>query len=200
MLTTITRRLMCRTLAGLVCLSLSMTAATISVDQFGDGSVNGQPLPSSLTNDPGPGGEDGVLTYALPFAATQGDVALLDPNFDSIPLEIIRFNGDGTLIFYAGNDPASLAYVSAPPSADYANIALASDTGPEASNYAVYTPTIGQPGYDPSLPTYEFLNGTASPEPGTAGLLSATLLGLFGYLRLRKRKADAMGRANPPSH
>src|SRR4051812_19491594 len=55
-----------------------------------------------ITNDPGPGGLPNVLTYILPGAysgAVQGDV-LISGNAADGPgiFDIIRFNGNGTMI------------------------------------------------------------------------------------------------------
>jgi hypothetical protein len=127
-----------------------------------------------LQADPGPCGLALALTYALPFAGVQGDLILTDPNFSDLPMEILRFNGDGTVIFYAANRSDSLAFVASPPSGLYDNLAIVSDIGPEDLSQATYTPADGQPGFDPSNRTYVFFNGV--PEPGTMVLVGAGLL------------------------
>src|SRR5690242_1976361 len=77
---------------------------TITVDEFGNGSIlltAPIPLPSKIGDDPGPGGLSNVLIYGLPFAGVQGDVLLNDPGLGV--LDVIRFNGNGTLAFYSDN-------------------------------------------------------------------------------------------------
>ncbi|TMA35997.1 MAG: hypothetical protein E6J87_01930 [Deltaproteobacteria bacterium] len=118
-------------------------ALTIEVDEFGNGIGT---LGSAITNDPGPGGLPGVLTYFLPFAGAQGDVLLYDADFGTF-LDVIRFNGDGTLIFYSDNVDGfdAPADTPSPPSAFYPNVAQVDETGTEAFNDAYYTPTLASP-------------------------------------------------------
>ena len=49
-------------------------AINITIDENGNGFYNGTPLHSYLSNDPGAGGMNRVLTYDLPFLGTTGDV------------------------------------------------------------------------------------------------------------------------------
>src|SRR5262249_37534680 len=111
--------------------------------------------------DPGPGGLAGVLTYDLPFAGTQGDITSFGPPSDSsIDVgDVIRFNGDGTLLFYSDNVDGfdSLADTFAPPGAFYANTATPPETGTESSNSFSYKPTAGQPGYDANAQPFYIL-------------------------------------------
>jgi hypothetical protein len=86
-------------LAGF-CFGPGSHAALITVDENGTGI--GTIGSGSLRPDPGPGGLPSVLTYNLPFTATQGDVALsgIEPGFPfPVVLDYIRFNGNGTLDF-----------------------------------------------------------------------------------------------------
>jgi hypothetical protein len=100
-------------------------------------------------------------------------------------MEILRFNGDGTVIFYAGNLPDSLAYILNPPSPLYDNLAILSDVVVGDSDTATYTPSDGQPGFDASNPTYVFDNSEPAtvPEPGTAAMLLGSLLLLLPAAR-----------------
>lgn len=175
----------------LLAMASATRAGTLQFDQFGDGSFDSAPLAALLQNDPGPGGYPSALTYSLPFMGVQGDLILTDPNFSDLPMEIIRFNGDGTLIFYAGNLPDSVAFVPNPPGMLYDNIAIVSDTGPEVSSSATYTPVDGQPGFDSSDPTYIFDNSDQSandaPEPSTMAMCAVSF-GALGLCRMRSRR------------
>jgi|HubBroStandDraft_2_1064218.scaffolds.fasta_scaffold51874_2 hypothetical protein len=179
-------------LAGL-CFVSGAHAALITVDENGNGI--GTIANGFLRLDPGPGGLPSVLTYNLPFTATQGDIALssIEPGFRfPIVFDYIRFNGNGTLDFYSDNVPVfdSLADTSGPPLRFYANLITISEVGPEGNNGAVYTPIAGQPGFDPSGPTYHFISdGSASavPEPASIAILGTGLLGIAFYAHRRRR-------------
>ncbi|MBV8846919.1 MAG: hypothetical protein JO307_29265 [Bryobacterales bacterium] len=179
------------TLAG-----LPAFAGVISVDENGNGI--GTASSGFLANDPGPGGLPNVLTYLLPFAGTQGDVLIGGPSDGGLIFDVVRFNGNGTLIFYSDNVPTadSLADTPGPPGFLYLNTAFASEVGPEGQNSAVYTPGPGQPGFDASLPSYTLVSdGTigAAPEPG-AWLLLTTVLGITALTMTHVRKRGALRR------
>jgi hypothetical protein len=155
------------------------------------------PLLSSFTNDPGPGGLNNVLTYALPFAGTQGDVAILNPDFGFDLTEIIRFNGDGTLIFYS--NPAyggpSLADTPTAPGDGYDNFEYAfEEYAPEFGAYATFWwPFEDEPGGDVSDTAFVFISDiSAVPEPSQVAGFGMGLFGLgFLAFRARRRKMTA---------
>ncbi len=156
----------------------------ITIDENGNG-INTLG-PGVLGNDPGPGGLNNVLIYRLPFQGLQGDVLLLD---GAVFLDVLRFNGDGTVIFYSDNVDGvdAIGDTPGPPGAFYQNIVRIPEVGLEGGDGAVYTPTEIQPGFAAQfLPTYVFISdGTAAPEPGSMGLL-ALGLGAIGFAVRRK--------------
>jgi len=136
---------------------------TVTVDENGAGNLqdaNGMTLfTGTLKNDPGPGGLPSILTYTLPFTGVQGDVNIT--NSSEGLLDVVRFNGDGTLLFYSDNISGfdSIGDTSSPPLNSYTNIATADEIGNEVNNGAFYTPTPGQPGYDAEFqPTYHLIS------------------------------------------
>jgi len=164
---------------------------TVTVNEFGvatytdvDGST--ESLTYGIGSDPGAGGKSNVLRYSLPISApTAGDVQLLVPPGGPGVSEVIRF-GPGTLLFfYSGGDSAdtwdSLADVGLPGEGNNTVV------GVRGTNTFTYTPTIGQPGFDPGgfIVTYKFVTEPAPvPEPMSLGLL-----GLGGAaLLVRRRK------------
>ena len=178
--------LMLIAISAVVLMGLPASGGTISIDENGNGI--GTVGPGFLGNDPGPGGLNGVLIYQLPFAGVQGDVGLLD---NGIPLDYVRFNGNGTVIFYSDNVDGfdAIGDTPAPPGQLYQNLVRLEELGPEGNNGAIYTPLPGQPGYDPNaLPTYNLISdGSAVPEPSSVIQLALGLgaLGLAGFNRKR---------------
>ena len=142
-----------------------------SFDEFGHGAFG----PGHIAPDPGPGGLNAVLTYNLPFAGVPGDVLLHDANEPGNPIfDVLRFNGNGTLIFYSDNigGADAPADTTSPPTVLYPNQVNLQEVGPEGNNGAIYTPAPGNPGYDPAfLPTYNFISDGVVPEPNAVMLL-----------------------------
>jgi hypothetical protein len=161
----------------------------ITIDENGNGI--GTVGPFFIAADPGPGGLGAALNYNLPIIGVQGDITFgLEPGI-VFGGDLIRFNGNGTVIFYSDNVGGfdSLADTFSPPGALYANILDLQEVGPECCNGVFgYTPTIGQPGYDPSGPTYNFVSDV--PEPETYAMMLAGL-GLLGFVARRRKQQAA---------
>jgi PEP-CTERM motif len=184
------RRLALALTVASILLVTQASGATITVDEFGNGAVLltvPVPLPFRFGNDPGPGGLNNVLIYMLPFAGVQGDVLLNDPGIGV--LDVIRFNGDGTLIFYSDNIDGfdAPADTPSPPLSFYTNTVTLTEVGPEGNNGATYAPTPNQPGFGVfagQATTYVFVSDSV-PEPGTMCLMGAGLAILIGSRFLR---------------
>src|SRR5882724_9246179 len=94
--------------------------ALISVDEFGNGRINGAPVPSAITQDPFSG--IFTLTYFLPFAGAPGDVNLFEVAGASTLSDVLRFDGNGHLFFFSELettdvppfDPADVAQFPSP--------------------------------------------------------------------------------------
>lgn len=157
-------------------------AATLTFDEFGNSSTGA----GSLKADPGPGGLSSVMTYSLPFPGVQGDVRLTDAASGGATLDVIRFNGDGTLIFYSDNvDGADApADTASPPGGAYTNVVAIPEVGPEGNNGAFYTPSPGQPGFDASGPTYHFISDGRFIPAAPAPTVSSTGLGFLCVILL----------------
>jgi hypothetical protein len=172
------------------------TAFSISVDEAGNGSLIDPTglvitLPSSMGPDPGPGGLPSVLTYHLPAGLNgiQGDLLLTDgPN--QTPLDVIRFNGDGTILFYSDSvdgvdDPAD---TPSPPQGLYTNLVSVPEVPVGAGDGATYIPNPGQPGFLDGGATYHILSDTTTdvPEPGALALLIGGGVSLLAFRRRRR--------------
>ena len=171
-------------LAALVAIPAFASPITISIDENGNG------RPHSIGTDPGPGGLTGVLIYTLPFPGVQGDVLLTD---SGVFLDLIRFNGNGTVIFYSDNTDGfdSIGDTAGPPGSLYPNNVTIAEVGPEGNNGATYTPTANQPGYGTTdfTVTYNFVSdGTIVPEPGSLWLMAGGLGALSSRWWIRRKR------------
>jgi hypothetical protein len=175
--------------------TITTTAAfsqpVITVDEFGNGNINGNPLPSGIAVEPFSG--MATLTYSLPFGGSRGDVVLLEPG--PVPQQfsdILRFDGNGSLYFFSERetsdvppfDPADVpqfpALIAGLPTV------FLQETGPEGNNGALYFPNPGDPGYEPGVTglSYHFISDV--PEPGS-GLLLALGGGVLWILKSRRQ-------------
>jgi hypothetical protein len=172
-------------LGALVVIPAFASPIAISIDENGNG------RPYSIGTDPGPGGLTGVLIYTLPFPGIQGDVFLTD---SGVVLDLLRFNGNGTVIFYSDNIGGvdSIGDTLTPPGSLYPNNVTIAEVGPEGNNGATYTPTAGQPGYGTSdfTVTYNFVSdGTIVPEPSSLWLLAGGLGALSSRWWIRRQRS-----------
>ncbi len=173
--------------ALLACFALSAPATTISLDENGHGTINGTPLPFTATGtNPVLPFQTPVLIYTLPFPGVSGNVELLTGT-PLVPEAELQFTGSSSVIFYSKAGGTDLADRYSPPIFPFPvpNTVRLTETSP---GMFLYTPTSGQPGFDSSGPTYDFIVSTATvPEPASVALL------LFGgaalvVLGIRRRK------------
>ena len=182
---------------------------SITVNEFGTNSTqywSGTTSPLSWELGPDPtGGVTGqnVLIYNLPFAGVAGDVLMNDtteptnaswnmmfPDYNI--LDVIRFDGNGHLIFYSDG---SVDGIEAPADTSVAPTlnallfpqVIINEIGIEGDNSAFYYPTTGQPGsFASGYISYLFVSDV--PEPGTLALAGSGLAALLFLKRLRLRK------------
>jgi hypothetical protein len=160
---------------ALLCCAGPASAQPFRFDEFGFGEFG----PGFLGPDPatlpaiGPIGLPVALIYPLPYAGTQGDVLFFDGFDHHGVFDVVRFNGDGTLIFYSDNvDVVSPADTGLPP-CFYPNLVAFEELGNEEEGGILYTPLPGDPGYDSAFtPVYDlrsegmFGPTPPNPEPG----------------------------------
>ncbi|MBV9202098.1 MAG: hypothetical protein JOY83_20670 [Alphaproteobacteria bacterium] len=142
-------------------------------------------LPVSRKRDPGPGGLARALTFTLPYNAYFGDVILTEGTGNRRS-DLIRFNGDNTLIFYSDfdvTDPSDAFADIGFPTNNWANKVTIAEVGTESFNGALYQPKPNQPGFNALKPTYLIISDI--PEPSTLSLLVLAVFGSGIALRLR---------------
>jgi hypothetical protein len=182
--------------AALVILAAGLASAqqgpVISIDENGNGFMDGTRIPWFMGPDPGPGGLPMTLTYRPPLtiAPMFGDLLLLEP--DGLLSDIVRFNQDGSIVFYSDLEAADpnkeLADVGFP-TAYWDNRFVIDELGPEGNNGVVYSPLPGQPGSFPAgvVPVTYRIMSDVIPEPSSIVALLTGMGGLAG-LMLRRRK------------
>ena len=149
-------------------------------------------MPCTFAPDPGPGGLPSVMTYDMlnPPGLVVGDVLMVeravgDPCQGCI-LDVIRFNPDGTLLFYSDNLDGfdSGGDTFGPPGSFYPNVVSIDEVGTEQFNYGHYIPLPGQPGFVAGAAApVEYLFISDTPEPGTLLMLGTGIIGALGVIR-----------------
>jgi hypothetical protein len=120
----------------------------------------------------------------------------VEPGIGTVVFDVIRFNGNGTVLFYSDNVPLfdSLADTPGPPGAPYANLIFIPEVGPEGNNLGIYTPLAGQPGFDPGAAhTYNFVSDGTVPEPSAVVLLGTVFVLLGVVFRRREIGRPILG-------
>ena len=177
--------------------TLALTAAfgqpLITVDELGNGNINGNPLPSFQSPDPFSGIV--TLTYRLPFPGVPGDVQLFEPNPTGVNKlsDIIRFDGNFNLYFFSEIeptdvppfDPADVFQFPAP--VPGLQVVALIENGPEGNNGAFYNPAGGLPGDNTAGANYHFISDVPEPGSGLLLALGGGLLWIFKGRRQNKR-------------
>jgi hypothetical protein len=163
--------------------TVALAQPLITVDEFGNGNFNGNPMPGAIAVEPFSG--IATLTYTLPFNGNRGDVVLLDPGPTPQQIgDILRFDGNGFMYFFSDRETSDL------PPFDPADVAqmpgliagfptiFIQEVGPEGNNGAVYVPNPGDPGYENGIVGLKYRFISDVPEPTAGSLL---LLGLASF-------------------
>jgi len=170
-------------------------AQSVSVDEFGNGFFGSAPMPGVVMPDPSGGVPVPVLVYTLPpgLAVTAGDVLILEPGGQQPELsDVIRFDGQGHLIFYSDGSDGIDEPADVPIWPDQrAPLAFIFEVGPEGFNWADYKPDRGMPGFfvgTAGEPSYKFISDIPEPAvyPAAFGLLA---LGAGVFVRARAKRA-----------
>lgn len=159
----------------------------VTVDEFGNGDINGTPLASAMAVDPFTGMT--TLSYTLPFPTVQGDVVL--QNSTGSISDVFRFDGSFTLYVYSDIDlsepnpsPADVGF----PASLLGTTVFLTETGAEPpSGFIGYNAGFFNPGANSAGAIFNFISdATPTPEPSSLALL-ASGLGIAGfYLRRGK--------------
>jgi hypothetical protein len=171
-------------------------AITYTVDENENGTLGllGAviPLPVSLTQDPGPGGLAGALTYSLAAPSlVVGDVTLAEPG-GSLS-DLVRFNptpNGGSLVFYSDVPPVDALADIGLPTANYTNLVRLVESGPEGlNNGLIYTPTAGMPGFVTGFQATYVLQSDVVPEPASIvlGGISVSVGMVYAWVGRRRR-------------
>jgi hypothetical protein len=200
---TTTKQIVIILVIGLLTLVAGSVSAqqNVKIDEYGTGTLNGNPLPFGIVPDPISGLS--TLMYQLPFPVRDGDLFLTEgQTTPPINSDLVRFGNNtvgGVIYFFSDPlDPSDIGVPLAdnpfgvpPPNAVGLPIVSLPEQGVEGNNGIVYTPNpaAGDPGAFPgALVTYTILSDSVPvPEPSTFILLGMSVLGLLVYA-WRKRQ------------
>ncbi len=189
-----------RTLALLILLALiagSVSAQNfnITLDEYGNGTLNGNSLSFSPSAVETTFSGQATLMYQFPFPVVRGDLVLTEGTYFS---DIVRFDDNsagGVAYFFSdpaepGEIPVPLADTGIPPLSPIPPV-FVPEVGPEGNNGAFYLAN-GGPGsalVGGSIVPVNYTivsDGVAVPEPSALALLGAGSLLMLGF-RWRKR-------------
>jgi hypothetical protein len=197
--------LMLLSLLSLVSSQASAQVTNILFDEYGNGFLNGSPLPFSVATDSQSGLS--TLMYQLPFLVRQGDLFLTEGAAQP-PSDLVRFDNisnttgalTGAIYFYSDGygDETPIPLADNPfgiPPANSAGfqVLTAIEQGIEGNDGYVYNPNPSDPGSDlgGTTITYTIISdGVAVPEPSAFVLLGMGAVGIIFYAR-RKRMQTA---------
>jgi hypothetical protein len=179
---------------GLLLLAAGRASAqnnNITVDEYGNGFLNGNPLPFVPSAVETNFSNQATLLYQLPFLVVRGDVILND---GAVKGDLLRFDNNtagGLLYFFSdptetGENPVPFADTGLPPPSPFPAVNLL-ETGVEGNDGAFYAASGSSPGSQAlaggTAPVnYTIISdGTAVPEPSAVALLGAGSLLTFGF-------------------
>jgi hypothetical protein len=163
-------------------------AAFLTIDELGNGNINGTPINYSMDLDPGPGGLTTLCYHTGITWWTQGDLLLTEPGGGDS--DLIRFGANGNLYFYSEADPGEsgdLADVGLPTAFNSNFITREETYGSEGYNWYDHSPVWGSPLCEPGYGAYYHIISDV-PEPTTLTLLCGAILGIGGVAMLRRKK------------
>jgi hypothetical protein len=150
--------------------SLSARSGTITIDELGNGDLDGKPLVATFTNN--------FLSYQLPFNVTSGFVLLTD---NGVPDDLIQFRGRNVFLYSDSGDGVDSAADKAWPKYK-THLSFEEDMPGDGSETVTYTPQSGQPGFNRRQNLdYQFISdapGADSREPESLFLAAGALSGL----------------------